>query len=249
MWFRLPRAAAKGGLQREAYRQAPASTGEKAGGARDASIWLTTLEQCRVASPAKVYLVAADADFGSGCLRPELIDEAPPNLVYCHGVEKVLAELADPVDVPAGEPQAVLRTENVKQAVRQALTGPDVMYEIARAIPALTGTAVQSIGQTSIALERVPSPSKMHAYKAGDDLFVTAELEWRAQRQYVDITSGAADRPVFDVRFKVKTLVIVVLTDAGAIRALSVARRGPIFDVDWGLAGARFSAFAGLAST
>lgn len=222
--------AARGALFREADRQAPAQTGDKAGGARDASIWLTTLDACKTASPAEVYFVSADGDFGSdGVLRRELAAEAPRNLRYCGGIDTVISALADPDETAQDEALKVFRTSNVRQAVAADLTNSAIIAEIMAVVPQMAGATIRSEGQQSLELDG--NPAKVHGFRAGDTLFATGDLTWRSKRRYLlyheNIELGAVT-----VSFKVRNTVAVAMRPDGAIHGIQVVHRRPLTDID-----------------
>jgi hypothetical protein len=128
----LTEAVAKGGLFREIDRKAPASTdlSKKGSGARDATIWLTVLEQCTASPGEQIFFVANDSDFGTQSLRPDLVPEAPANLVYCHGLAAVLQYLADPDQTAAEEARKAMYTSEVRDAMSRILSSWEVLNEI-----------------------------------------------------------------------------------------------------------------------
>lgn len=183
-----------------------------------------------MASPADVFFVSADGDFGSaGTLRPELDGEAPANLRFCGGIDAVISALADPDETAQDEAVKVFRVENVRHAVAADLAGPTIFAEISTVVPQMARATVRSDGQHTV--ERVGEAAKVHGFRAGDTLFATGDLTWRSKRTYL-LNLDNVELGAVAVSFQVRNTVAVAMRPDGAIRAVQVVHRRPITDVE-----------------
>ncbi|WP_042372991.1 PIN domain-containing protein [Streptacidiphilus neutrinimicus] len=200
----IPPGAAEAALTREANRQPPAErvwrdgTGKrvKARGARDAVIWLTLLETAR-SRDEPVWFLSEDKDFAVGTgWDPDLwaeavaaLGEKASNLKLVQGgFAGLLAQLADPSEMSVADLEPLLRSEAVRDAVTNKITGPLVLNRLARFLPHGPETAHAEV--TRVAFDkRLDRP---HAYRVGDQVWVTGRARWTGRKEYASV-QGAGD--------------------------------------------------------
>ncbi len=233
---RTPDGAARESLLREARRQPPAKASwETPGtGARDAAIWLTAITACKEEMEHTYFVAQDSAAFGKGALKPELVTDLELHGIeqhfrYCSGVDALLGELAAKHD-PAPGHAAISRAMPVREAVREAMDDPRLLFEIISAAGLTIGIAAW------LAVEQLTVTGKagpVVAYKIGDTIWACASLSWRAGRTVsvapATLAAGAGHQVV--VTFKVRTTLVMQLAADGTIQSAEVTGRGQAYDI------------------
>ncbi|MGP3985089.1 PIN domain-containing protein [Streptomyces sp. KR80] len=240
-----PERAAEEALKREAHRRPPAKQDWKPGnarGARDVTIWLTLLEAARTAN-AEVWFLSRDNDFGNEQdFHPLLRQEAEQTLgvhaaarlrLLHGGINELLGELAEQVDVVGEDLEALLRGEIVAQAIRRHLEGVelDLFY---RLLPEATASSAEAFAPGGAELQLMEVRRK-DAYRVGDRIWVSAQLRWEVEKSYQHLQPLRTPSPaVFDftawtskVTSRVEATVLLEIQDSTTPVSAEVTAMGP----------------------
>lgn len=235
--------ACKEALLREARRQPPAAARwDRPGkGARDVAIWLTAVGACKEKGE-DVYFVAQDKDaFGERELLPELVGELAATLGgrasafhYCYGIPGLLDLFASKHDADL-RPEQIAGSERVRAAVVTSLDSTEVVAQLAAGGGLLSGlTAGIRIGQPVLELV---SLGRAMAYRVGDATWASAQPEWDVDRDFATTSLSAADlaalgnRTTVRITFKIRTTLIMQLSDEGEVTEAEVTGRSQPYDI------------------
>ena len=233
-----PKDAWREALFREAHRRPPAKTswekGKPGSGARDAAIWLTTLDAC-LGSRVETYFVTTNSsDFGKGgSLRPELAQELNDRLgqdalfCYCSGISDLMSQLGiEAVPPPADD--MIGSADAVQAAVETALTDDQVDFEFVAAIPNLALKFAGAFkGVRDLRFDG--RKDKVQAYRIGEDIWACARGAWEGWNECSvfwrpELVPAAQARSV-RLNFKVNATVVMQLDAEGTIVAAEVTDR------------------------
>jgi hypothetical protein len=170
-------------LRRESFRRRPASVdpAKKGSGARDVAIWLTAVEQSRLAGAA-VYLVASDfSAFGENVLHDELRREAAVNnaeVILITSTEDLIAKFATRVDVEI-DTESLLGDEAVALAVSRTM----VITSVSAAMDTIpVGMGLASGGSSELKDLELIKSERLHAYEVRGELWIAAQGIWRLRQ-------------------------------------------------------------------
>jgi PIN domain len=178
-------------LQREITRQPPAYEGGGSGlGARDAAIWLTTLEALRL---EQVYFVARDKRaYGELVLHPSLQQEADAiaqgQLRFCPEVVNLLDLLAQETEYPTDEVRRLASSELARSELSEALKAPLALGQIISYLPVTTESFPSWMASTEPNVEAIEI-GETRAYAVADRRWVCSRIRW-AVRQTVTINQA-----------------------------------------------------------
>ena len=230
----LPESAAEVALIREARRLRPASTKwdkhKPGSGARDAAIWITALEAA-ASSDQPVYFVSTDQPaFGRDDLHPELQAEADQaGLIYCHGIDAVLAQLAERrPDFPGLREQMAGLT--VRGAAQSALSGIAPIAELFSTVERFVGPfrGEASVSDEPPDLELESDPSALQAYAVDESLWATGRITWSGEQTLTVRHEPGGTPQDFRVYFRVSSTMLAVLGSDGTVSSAEVVSRRPL---------------------
>jgi hypothetical protein len=241
--LKTPQQAPLHALDREASRQLPAKTSWDCpgAGARDVAVWLTALDACREAQSA-TYFVSQDKDaFGEKQLHPELsadvlavLGDGADQFHYCYGIDALLDELADKQEHRLNRDK-IAAAEPVREAVRIALAGPDVYFELLNSAARFAGHQF-SASSPEIHDLNLLSARQITAYQTGNTTWATARSKWSGRKDFtVHPSTGPTDlRPgvLVQIRFTVTTTLVMQLDPAGDVVSAEVSGRSRYTDIE-----------------
>lgn len=233
-----PKDAWQEALLREAHRRPPAKTswekGKPGSGARDAAIWLTTLDACLSSREETYFVTTNSSDFGrGGSLRPELAQELHDRLGqdalfhYCSDIPDLMSQLGiEAVSPPADD--MIGSADAVQAAVETALADDQVDFEFIAGIPNFAlKSAGAFVGVRDLRFSG--RKDKVEAHRIGDDIWACARGAWVGWNECSvfwrpEVVPAAQVRRV-RLNFKVNATVVMQLDAKGTIVAAEVTDR------------------------
>ncbi|MER5870532.1 PIN domain-containing protein [Streptomyces sp. NPDC002044] len=235
-----PEGAAAEALRREANRLPPAkqdwtaSEGGKstARGARDVAIWLTVLAAARE-NDGEVWFLSEDGDFRGpdtdddfhAVLRQEadaaLTGSNGTLRLLPQGIEQLLSELAEEIKPVPEDLEDSLHHPDVADAVVNELVYGSVIQST---VPEVNDQLFRSIGMR-LFLDEV---TRRNAYRVGENTWISAQVRWRASREYLPLWGGASEPS--DIKFVFDT-TLLVQTSGTDIQAVEVAATRAATDI------------------
>jgi hypothetical protein len=204
-------------LRREAFRERPASVdpAKKGSGARDVVIWLTAVEQSRLAGAA-VYLVASDhRAFGENVLYEELKRDAAVNdaeVILITSTEELIAKFARHINIEV-DTVSLLREQAVTRAVTATMSAAAFMAAVVAAavVPNATGLS-GGPGVDDLELIRAEAG---HVYEVHDQRWIAARGTWRGHQ--VMMRFGDESRTEWDVQFQQRLTVLLSMHEGDSV--------------------------------